>query len=728
MKKIMILVAIAASLATTASALATQWVSRHGLTATQYQNEFNLWTAAPYHYRLISVGGYEHNGQARYAAIWAATSGPHWVTYAGLTQSRYNATNSILSTQGFHPVFVSAFGVGSLALYNAIWEYSPGDDVVSQVGLSYAGYLSADITHIQQGYKLVDLCTCNAGTTEYFSAIWRKGDAANYTARTHRTASQYQQDFNTLANDGYQLIAVSAAMVNGQALYTGIWKMPGNGTAWYSYNGLSAANYQGATYNGYYKGYRPTFASAFNSPDGEHFNVIFQHNGGMSSGNLQTINNAISGYMNSNNVPGLSLAISRDGHLLYAQGFGYADKSTHEWVHPLHRFRIASISKTITAAAILKLRDLCGLKLDQTVFGPGALLGQTFGTPPYTTRERAITVRHLLNHTSGWSTDGIWKVTSDDPDDAIDWQLDNSSGEPSHYPGTYYTYMNIGFCTLGRVIERRSGRTYEQFVKDEILGPSCITDMEIGGRTLADRKPGEVVYYKADSKEMDPYDLSPERMDAHGGWIATPMDLLLFMRRIDSNTNQAEILRGTSLTAMRTPSMAPGPNGGGTNYGFGMITKSSWFGHNGAMPGTIGFLVYRTDGFAFAVTCNSRPANDQYCYVLESLISGVINTLSSANAWPNYDLFSCDVPPGDSPQTMVVTHDIYVDGSASCPYPNGSKNCGLIGGPFHTVNQALGNLCAGDRLYIRTGTYDEPAFFNRWTTARSYDGSATVGQ
>ena len=106
---------------------------------------------------------------------------------------------------------------------------------------------------------------------------------------------------------------------------------------------------------------------------------------------------------------------------------------------------------------------------------------------------------------------------------------------------------------------------------------------------------------------------------------------------------------------------------------------------------------------------------------------GLIDTLNAANAWPAIDLFPCDVPPGGPPQTMEVTHDIYVDGSCASWLPNGTENCNLFGGPFPTVNQGVNALCAGDRLFIRAGVYDEVVTLDRYTTVRSYDGAATVG-
>ncbi len=120
-------------------------------------------------------------------------------------------------------------------------------------------------------------------------------------------------------------------------------------------------------------------------------------------------------------------------------------------------------------------------------------LGSDYPTAPVGVND--ITVRHLLHHTVGvWGNDGndpMFKQSTYTHSQLIKWTLEN-------YPATSgrgtYSYSNFGYCLLGRIIEKLSGKSYEQFIKDEVLTPSGITTMQIGGSTLADRKPGEVIY------------------------------------------------------------------------------------------------------------------------------------------------------------------------------------------------------------------------------------------
>src|SRR5262249_46159702 len=265
------------------------------------------------------------------------------------------------------------------------------------------------------------------------------------------------------------------------------------------------------------------------------FNAVWTDNGGPGGAISQPLDNAINSYMTANGIPGLSVAIARQGRLVYAKSYRYAHQSAREWGHPHHPLPVAPVSKPVTATAIMRLRDAGALSsLNQTVFGSGALLGTQYGTLAYSAGEKSITVNHLLHHASGWTSDGVLWNNAYGTDHAaiIGWQLDNAG--LSYTPGYGYQYINMDYITAGRVVDQLSGKSYEQYVKDAVLAPCGITQMELGNQTLAGRKPNEVVYYQ--SNGGDPYvTISPQRMDANGGWIARPLDLLLLLRRIDGS-------------------------------------------------------------------------------------------------------------------------------------------------------------------------------------------------
>lgn len=237
-------------------------------------------------------------------------------------------------------------------------------------------------------------------------------------------------------------------------------------------------------------------------------------------------------------VPGLSLAIARNGRMKYQEAFGLTDR---DGVKPLgisNLFRIASISKPITSVAMFKLIEQGRLRLDSHIFGDGGVLGTEYGSRPYGSDLKRITVDHLLAHTSGgWGKhdDPMFSNLSMSQARLISWVLDNRPLE--HAPGSVYGYSNFGYCLLGRVIERVAGQPYEKFVQENVLAPSGVSDMHIAANTRNERFPKEVIYYGQNGE--DPYSLNVARMDSHGGWIATPSDLVRFALQI---TGEAVLL------------------------------------------------------------------------------------------------------------------------------------------------------------------------------------------
>jgi CubicO group peptidase (beta-lactamase class C family) len=202
-------------------------------------------------------------------------------------------------------------------------------------------------------------------------------------------------------------------------------------------------------------------------------------------------------------IKGISIAYGRDGKIAFQQGYGFADVEGKEPVTPDHRFRIASVSKPITASAIMVCIEKGLLKLESKVFGPQGILGSAYGDK-LPANVLALTVDHLLTNTSGWLSHWVnGKSQGDDPmfrnpgmnhQELITWALKNQ--KQLYPPGTNYTYSNFGYCILGRVLEKVTKQSYEKFVTQQVLSRCGISDMGIGGNTLKDRKPREVLYHE----------------------------------------------------------------------------------------------------------------------------------------------------------------------------------------------------------------------------------------
>lgn len=337
---------------------------------------------------------------------------------------------------------------------------------------------------------------------------------------------------------------------------------------------------------------------------------------------LEQVDDLVYRYMSQQGVPGATLAVSRDGKLVYAQAYGFADSESGERMKTDTRSRISSISKSITAVAIMKLMEEGKLDLDDHVFGDDGILGNDFGSQrPYRQYVTDLTIKHCLSHHVGG-----WGNASNDPtmmrDDLDAQQLLSYIIDYvplSNPPGTSYAYSNVGFMILGRVIEKITQKTYEQYVQDEILDPVGITGMEIGGNTLEERKPGESRYHSAGA-----YTRNFSRRDANGGWIATATDLVRLFVHVDGIATVPDLLEGTTIQAMTTPPFDY------QRYALGFNIDGSTWSHGGSFPGSRSHWIRTGSGVCAAVMVNGDASNLQT--LLENIISAPVE-------WPNENLF-----------------------------------------------------------------------------------------
>ena len=378
------------------------------------------------------------------------------------------------------------------------------------------------------------------------------------------------------------------------------------------------------------------------------------------------LNAMLDGFMEQHRVPGCSVAVAREGKLVYARGFGWSDVATREPVTTESLFRIASISKPITAVALLKLVEAGKLKLDDRVFDllkvePPA--GRESEVEP---RLAEITLRQLLQHRGGWdrekSFDAMFRpvdfarmIESPPPAGPLDVMRCMMVTKLDFPPGERFAYSNYGYCLLGRVIEKATGKSYEQFVRDEVLAPAGVTAMRIGRTRLEGRAPREVRYYDpaigssvfaADLGAPTPQPYGAwhlEAMDSHGGWLASAIDLVKFASTLDRESPR-RLLKPETLKAMLAPpTEQPEKDEAGrprpTYYALGWNvrtfpnTQKVTYWHTGSLPGTATILIRRFDGLDIAVLFNSRvsPGVDHLTRALERPLH---ETLDAIKSWP----------------------------------------------------------------------------------------------
>jgi len=380
----------------------------------------------------------------------------------------------------------------------------------------------------------------------------------------------------------------------------------------------------------------------------------------------------MTGFLAEHHLPGASLAVARDGRLVYARGFGLADPESGELVRPDSLFRIASLSKPITAVAVFRLIEQGKLKLDDRLVD--WIDAQHQGRPlhPGDARLKQVTIRQLLQHRGGWdrsvSFDPMFRSVRFARELGLEppagpWQVITAMWtRPLDFdPGAHYRYSNYGYCLLGRIIERASGLPYETFVRREILEPLSIESIRMGKTLLTDRAPREV-HYKVgetvkskvgravvgpDQGRMVPLPYGAwylEAMDSHGAWIASPTDLVRFASAFDP-ARYGALLNESSIKEMfARPDAGPDEASQPSYYACGWNVRdrqprgrlTTW--HTGYLDGATSIMVRRHDGLTWAVTFNSDVASNGKS--ASSLIDPLLHKAANAvEEWPMKDLF-----------------------------------------------------------------------------------------
>lgn len=359
------------------------------------------------------------------------------------------------------------------------------------------------------------------------------------------------------------------------------------------------------------------------------------------------------------NLAGMTMAIVKDGKMVFAHGYGYADVDAKLPVNPGNLFRIASVSKLVTAVAIMKLVEKKVISLDSKVFGPHAILKDSIFNKVVDKRLYKVTVRHLLAHAGGWTlTYGdpafnslvVLEKTGETGTATMDSYCRFVASRKLHFePGTRSSYSNMGYMFLGKVIEAASGKKYEDFVNNEVLKPHAILDMHIGKSYLAEKRINEVKYYEAEESQLipafdgsgnlvpKPYGGNPiELLGAAGGWVASSVELAKLMVLVDGFRSVPDMISGHLIDQMVVNKDFRGP------LGWKVVKKNGDWIRTGSMAGTSAIMKRQNNGFGWVIIINSSswkgPRLPAYVDYMMRQIEKKITV------WPKADLFKYEPP------------------------------------------------------------------------------------
>lgn len=371
---------------------------------------------------------------------------------------------------------------------------------------------------------------------------------------------------------------------------------------------------------------------------------------------LAPFDELMTAFVHEHRVPGAALAVAKNGTLLYSRGFGLADIKAERQVEPTTRFRLASLSKPITAAAILTLVRDGKLTLSEKLVDIVKPSDSGLAASKLDARISKVTISDLLRHRGGWDRDASFdpmfrairigrhfgKTGAADISETIKYMFE----QPVDFePGERYAYSNFGYCLLGRVIEQRSGRSYSDYIQEAVFKPLGIRSARLGKSLTAEAN--EATYYTEEADMVDgvvdgtlgqkvPRQYGGqiiENFDAHGGWIASAEDVVRFAGAFDQ---PSKILPATLVNLAFTPLVSEKKDD--VFYGFGWSVRqrpdgrnNTW--HTGAISGTSTLLVRRYDGLTWAVLFNARHGRNKK--QLASLIDPLLHKAATAvRTWP----------------------------------------------------------------------------------------------
>jgi CubicO group peptidase (beta-lactamase class C family) len=546
------------------------WSARHAMTAAAYQQEYDKQVRNGF--RPTSVCGYTLGNTPYYAATFVQETQVHWSARHGIPSARYQAEFDAAKQRNEMPSFIAGYRTAGGHELAAVFLPGTGQAFEDRHGLTSADYQKLYDSIGKNGFWPYVISAYNTEAGVRFAAVFVKDPSVESFARHGMTAAEYQQAFDRQIQRGFRPWNISGYVDGNASRYAAVWvrdALPVTGAAVPKLRAFDDAMLTILHSRGWYAG---------------------------------------------------AIAVSHNGKTVLARGYGYCDPNHRIPVSPNTPFRIASLTKPITASVVRRMVADKLFKLDDKAFD---LLGVS-PTASGDKRLKDITVEQLLNHRGGWDKDNppkydpmfdslkiaaaLGQPAPAKPKDIVDYML----GQPlQHKPGDEYHYSNFGYCVLGRIIEKKSGRSYIDELKRRVCRPLGMSTLAVGHTSVGLRNPTEPMYFSDQRVAVNVFDpkgnkiawpdggFHLEAMDSHGGLIASAPDMVKFAR--------AYLADGTPRAGMATS----GP-------------------HTGALAGTFTFMAWRNKDVQLVVLFNQRSSDSDH----KAIMNEIYRVADGVTNWP----------------------------------------------------------------------------------------------
>ena len=319
----------------------------------------------------------------------------------------------------------------------------------------------------------------------------------------------------------------------------------------------------------------------------------------------------------------VSAAVIFQGQLVHT--FAASSAKSSRPVNVDTNFRIASVSKILTAETVMKLVEQDLLQLDEPIVGR---IADTFGLTVADERARNITIRQLLSHTSGISN--FLKIFFDAGSyDQMGMLKEALSVQLASEPGSTFKYGNVSYVLLGKAIELVTGLSYQDATKKLVLTPLGLDSFRLVD--TYEFGPNDALHAVSGSRTY------MEQLGPAGAWVATATDVAKLLDSLDPQSPSVHVISSESMALMKLPA-TPVPVGPIWDYGFGLrLFVSGEWGHSGSIENVHAMAIHRPDGLSVSVLVNGtkpKETDDLIEAINEAVLAARTGTAATTTIAP----------------------------------------------------------------------------------------------
>ncbi|MBK8097375.1 MAG: serine hydrolase [Planctomycetes bacterium] len=589
------------------------WVATHDQSSAGYSAWRTAQIAAGYRPEIITAAG--NGADTVFAAVFVRDGATvrHDHDYS---QVQFATAVEAAHDDGYIPVSIDVHGTATLPLYSCVFEPNTfGTGWGVQIDATHAEWVETYDGHTEAEHRLA--CVGMSEHQSYISA-WHDDRMGLLAVRSNYTTAGFDTQVSSLGNAGYDLYCVAAGGTGAALRHAG------------GFATLSGIQGRTLTTTG---AANPTFA---------------------------VIDTYMRSHIQAEGVRAASIAITKDGRLVYARGYTWAE-SGYPITQPTSNFRIASLAKVPTAVAIHKLMEQQPGALSYSS-RPATLLSIP-ADPTGDANFPFVTVQQCLEYRAGLPRNYS-------PATIADWYYGRlslptilpaarsmgerwlASEDLLFTPGQYCNYSNPGHFLLGQVVEQIAGTSTQNYLHTNIYAPLGITRPRVAGSLRSQLVTGEILSHER-RLELEPSELHTDRRrlapqyaadlafkNASGGTVFSTVDYVRMLTGLfDLGSNSPVVTTATRNLMLQRRNYTPYPIG---NDGLSDVTplSMSWnlrgngvhaYQKGGSLGSASTNCVWRSDGIAFAVFFNRGSAGAD--------LDGINMVLDGITSWPNGDLF-----------------------------------------------------------------------------------------